>query len=150
MIFSAGMFPGRSPWHVVFDVLSVSHSQFWLVSGSMPGSPIVCPVPEGDSMKGNGEAVGVPTLASATRVDVVLSAWEREAPEGHGTPLGTCRIWVPGRELVLVNVEGREPGPVLVLPDAEEFQVRGWRCPASDGHGPERYDLRVGPVPALE
>ncbi|KQX14914.1 hypothetical protein ASC82_06545 [Streptomyces sp. Root431] len=139
------LFPHAQPWDVVFDVLRVSHGEFWLVAGDGPGAGIVSAIPEGDSLTGNGEAIGIPTLASAGHVAVALSVWEGPAPDGPGKLLGTSRIVAPDRELALVNVEGREPGPVLVLPDEGEHQVRVWRRPARGVGGPECYDIRVWP-----
>ncbi|MER5708588.1 hypothetical protein [Streptomyces sp. NPDC002122] len=138
-------FPHAQPWDVVYDVFRVTHSEFWLVVGDGPGADIVSAIPEGDSLKGNGEAIGIPTLASAGHVAVAPSVWEEPAPDGHGKLLGTSRIVAPGRELALVNVEGREPGPVLVLPDEGEHQVWVWRRPARGGGGTECYDVRVWP-----
>ncbi|MFE1549878.1 hypothetical protein [Streptomyces sp. NPDC058718] len=139
------LFPHSKPWDVVYDVLWVTHSEFWLVAGDGPGADLVGAIPEGDSLKGNAEAIGIPTLASAGHVAVALSVWEEPAPDGHGELLGTSRIVAPGRELALVNVEGREPGPVLVLPDEGEHQVRVWRRSATGAGGSECYDIRVWP-----
>ncbi|MEU6882913.1 hypothetical protein [Streptomyces sp. NPDC046712] len=145
-IFGKDLFPADQPWDVVFDALWVSHSEFWLVAGSGAGADVVSAIPEGDSVRGIGEAVGVPTLSSATDVGVALSVWEGPAPDGAGTLLGTSRIEAPDREVSLVNVEGREPGPVLVLPEGGEHEVRVWRC----AEGPERYDIRMWPCPTPE
>ncbi|MCT4357816.1 hypothetical protein M5362_32435 [Streptomyces sp. Je 1-79] len=143
--FGKSMFPADQPWDVVFDALWVSYSEFWLVAGSGPGADFTPVIPDGDSVQGNGGAVGVPTSRSTTRIEVALSVWDRPAPDGTGTPLGTARIEVPDREVALVNVEGREPGPVLVLPEADEYQVKVWRCPVAPGSAPERYDIRLWP-----
>ncbi|WP_328946755.1 hypothetical protein OG259_40080 [Streptomyces sp. NBC_00250] len=137
------LFPSAQPWDVVDDSLWVSHSEFWLVAGSGPGIDIVSAVPEGDSIKGNGGAVGIPTRASETRIAAVVSVWEGAAPHGDGAFLGTCRITVPDRELALVNVEGREPGPVLVLPEEGEHTVSVWRRDVSGSDAAEQYDIRV-------
>ncbi|MEU6622631.1 hypothetical protein ABZ926_17945 [Streptomyces litmocidini] len=142
------LFPEAQPWEVVFDALWVSHSEFWLVAGDGPGADIVGAVPEGDAVKGNGEAIGIPAQGSAGRVAVVLSVWEAPAPDGRGVLLGTSRIAAPGRELALVNVEGREPGPVLVLPDEGEYEVKVWRLASKSADDPERYDVRVWRCPA--
>ncbi|MFI6416946.1 hypothetical protein ACIBG6_05910 [Streptomyces sp. NPDC050842] len=144
------LFLHAQPWDVVFDALWVSHSEFWLVAGDGPGADIVSAIPEGDSVKGNGEAVGIPAQGSASRIAVVLSVWEDPAPDGRGTLLGTSRITASTRELSLVNVEGKEPGPVLVLPDEGEHEVRVWRCPAGQASDPERYDIRVWPCPRVD
>ncbi|WP_369147859.1 hypothetical protein [Streptomyces sp. R44] len=140
------LFPRDQPWDAVFDALSVSHSEFWLVADDMLGADLVSAVPEGDTLKGNGAAVGIPTQLSARRIAVVLSVWEEPAPDGRGVLLGTSRITAPGRELSLVNVEGREPGPVLVLPDEGEHEVKVWRLAPAEAGGPERYDVRVWPA----
>ncbi|GGY26152.1 hypothetical protein [Streptomyces tanashiensis] len=142
------LYPQAQPWEVVFDALWVSHSEFWLVAGDGFGADIVTAIPEGDSVRGNGEAIGIPTQGSAGRIAVVLSAWEEPAPDGRGVLLGMSRITAPDRELALVNVEGREPGPVLVLRDEGDHEVKVWRlAPGSDG-AVERYDVRVWPCPA--
>ncbi|MFG3041890.1 hypothetical protein ACGFYZ_33830 [Streptomyces sp. NPDC048330] len=141
------LFPDRQPWDVVYDALWVTHGEFWLVAGSGPGGDIDSAIPEDGSIKGNGEAVGIPAASANGRVGAALSVWEEPAPDSQGTPLGTCRIGAPDRELALVNVEGRESGPVLVLPDAGEYQVSVWRCAAAGDGGSERYDIRVWPCP---
>ncbi|GGU12802.1 hypothetical protein GCM10010272_67510 [Streptomyces lateritius] len=146
-MINSDLYPDRQPWDVVFDELWVSHSEFWLVAGSGPGADIVSAIPEGDAVTGNGEAIGIPTSGSAGDVSIALSVWEAPVPEGRGTWLGTCRIWAPGRELSFVNVEGREPGPVLVLPEGAEYQVSVWRCAKADAAGSERYDIRVWQCP---
>jgi len=137
------LFPGAQPWDSVYDTLWVTHSVFWLVAGTGPGADIVSAVPEGDSVKGSGEAVGIPTPTSAARVTAVLSVWDSPAPDGRGTSLGAARITVPARELVLVNVEGREPGPVLVLPEEGEHEVRVWWLATSGAEELDRYDIRL-------
>lgn len=86
-MFGEDLFPTDQPWDVVFDSLWVSHSEFWLVAG--PGADIVSTIPEGDSVRGNGEAVGVPTFSSATDVGVALSVWEGPAPPRADEPV--CR-----------------------------------------------------------
>ncbi|MFD4322241.1 hypothetical protein [Streptomyces sp. NPDC058548] len=143
------LFPHAQPWDVTYDALWVSHSAFWLVAGSGPGADIVTAIPERDSVKGNGEAIGIPTTGSATRIAAALSIWEGPAPDGQGLLLGGCPISVPDRELALVNVEGREPGPVLVLAEEGGHQVSVWRREATSLEEPERYDIRVWPCPAL-
>ncbi|WP_225805583.1 hypothetical protein [Streptomyces sp. NK15101] len=137
------LFPGAQPWDRVYAAMWVSHSEFWLVAGDGPCADPVTAIPEGDCVKGNGEAIGIPTLGSATRIQAVLSVWESPSPDGQGTLLGTSRITSPTRELTLINVEGREPGPVLVLPNEGEHEVRVWRCAARSAADPERYDIRV-------
>ncbi|MFG3350154.1 hypothetical protein ACGF1Z_34465 [Streptomyces sp. NPDC048018] len=140
---SSVVFPGKQPWDVVFDALWVTHGEFWLVAGSGPGADITSAVPEGDGVQGNGEAVGIPASASG-RVGVALSVWAGPAPDGQGVTLGASLISVPDRELALVNVEGREPGPVLVLPDDGDYEVRAWRCPPTEEQTlVERYDIRA-------
>ncbi|MFB7368913.1 hypothetical protein ACFC0D_03590 [Streptomyces sp. NPDC056222] len=141
MMFGEDLFPTDQPWDVVFDSLWVSHSEFWLVAAGGHGADIVSAVPDGDSVRGSEDAVGVPTLTSAAHIGVVLSVWEGPAPDGAGALLGTSRIEAPDREVTLVNVEGREPGPVLVLSDGGEHEVRVWRR----SEGPERYDIRIWP-----
>ncbi|MDX2565254.1 hypothetical protein PV371_37255 [Streptomyces sp. TX20-6-3] len=141
------LFPGVQPWDVVYDALWVSHSEFWLAAGDGLGADVVTAIPEGDSVKGNGVAVGSPTLGSAGRVTAVLSVWESPAPDGQGTLLGTSRITSPTRELALINVEGREPGPVLVLQDEGEHEVKVWRRATTSTDDPEHFDIRVWPCP---
>ncbi|MFF7780295.1 hypothetical protein ACFZCG_38475 [Streptomyces tanashiensis] len=145
-----GLFPDVQPWDAVYDALLGAHSEFWLAAGDGPGADIVTAIPEGDSVRGNGEAVGIPTLGSTGRIAAVLSVWEAPAPDGQGTLLGTSRITSLTRELALVNVEGREPGPVLVLPDEGEHEVRVWRRAAGSVDDPECYDIRVWLCPARE
>ncbi|WP_329428025.1 hypothetical protein [Streptomyces sp. NBC_01268] len=142
------LFAHARPWDVVYDALWVSHSEFWLVAGNGPGADVVTAIPEGDSVKGNGEAIGIATLGSAGRIAVALSVWEASAPDGQGTLLGTSRIMVPDRELAVVNVEGREPGPVLVVLDEGEHEVKVWRLAPGSADDPERYDVRVWLCPA--
>ncbi|MFG3345772.1 hypothetical protein ACGF1Z_12010 [Streptomyces sp. NPDC048018] len=145
-LVAASLFPDEQPWDVVFDAFHVTHGQFWLVAGD--GAEIVSAVPEGDSLKGNGAAIGIPASRSATRVSVALSFWEEPAHDGCGALVGRCRIAVPDRELALVNVEGREPGPVLLLPDGGEYEVTVRRLEAEDAVAPERYEIRVWPCAA--
>ncbi|GGT26998.1 hypothetical protein GCM10010222_81000 [Streptomyces tanashiensis] len=137
------LFPQAQPWDVVFDALWVSYSEFWLVAGAGPGADIESAIPEGDAVKGNGEAIGIPTQISAGHIAVALSVWGAPAPDGQGLLLGTARITAPDREVTLVNVEGREPGPVLVLPDEGEHEVKVWRLEPRKPGDPERYDVRV-------
>ncbi|MFJ6581280.1 hypothetical protein ACIQMY_35555 [Streptomyces sp. NPDC091368] len=144
----AALFPDAQPSDVVLDTLGVSYGEFWLVAGAGPGTDIETAIPEGDAVAGNGAAVGVPTVEPTGRIAVVLSVWEAPAPDGLGVPLGTSRITAPGRELALINVEGREPGPLLVLPDGGEHEVAVWRLARPGAGGPERYDIRVWPCPA--
>ncbi|WP_030557039.1 hypothetical protein [Streptomyces exfoliatus] len=144
------LFPDAQPWDTVYDAMWVSHGEFWLSAGDGPGTDIVTAIPEGDSVKGNGEAIGIPTLGSSTGIAAVLSVWESPAPDAQGTLLGMSRITSPTRELSLVNVEGREPGPVLVLPDEGEHEVRVWRCAAKGADDPERYDIRVWLYPTRD
>jgi hypothetical protein len=137
------LFPETQPWDMVYDAMWVSHGEFWLTAGEGPGADIVSALPEGDSVKGNGEAIGIPTAASHVRIVAALSVWETPAPDRQGTLLGTSRITSPTRELGLVNVEGREPGPVLVLPDEGEHEVKVWRLAPENAGDRERYDIRV-------
>lgn len=146
-MFDKGLFPADlQPWDAVFDYLWVTHSEFWLVAG--PDADIVSAIPDRNSVAGNGGAVGVPAPSSETHVGVALSIWEGPAPDGAGALLGTTKIEVPDREVTLANVEGREPGPVLVLPEADGYQVAVWRLPAEvEGEVPERFDIRMWPLP---
>ncbi|MFJ4868575.1 hypothetical protein [Streptomyces sp. NPDC088757] len=144
------LFPEAQPWDTVYDAMWVSYSEFWLTAGGGPAADIATAIPEGDAVKGNGEAIGIPTLGSNTRIAAVLSVWESPAPDGQGTPLGTARITSLTRELALVNVEGREPGPALVLPDEGEHEVRVWRRTARSADDPECYDIRVWLCPTRE
>ncbi|MFE5614199.1 hypothetical protein [Streptomyces sp. NPDC056524] len=144
-MFGEDLFPSDQPWDVVFDSLWVSYSEFWLTASSDPND-ITSVIPDGDSVAGNGKAVGIPTLISAGDIAVALSVWRRPAPDGVGNLLGGSRINAADREVSLVNVEGREPGPILVLPEADEYQVKVWRLPSAGGpEEPERYDIRVWP-----
>ncbi|MEE1820242.1 hypothetical protein PUR59_35175 [Streptomyces sp. SP18ES09] len=142
------LFPDAQPWDVVLDTLWGSYGEFWLVAGAGPGADVETAIPEREAVAGNGEAVGIPTVESAGRIAVVLSVWEAPAPDGLGVPLGSSRITGAGRELVLTNVEGREPSPVLVLPDEGEHEVAVWRLAPPGAGGPERYAVRVWPCPA--
>ncbi|MFF9340515.1 hypothetical protein ACF1CG_12315 [Streptomyces sp. NPDC014773] len=139
--FERNSFRDGEPWDVVFDTLWIICSQFWLVLAAADRSVDVSTViPAGDSIASNGDAVGIPTRISAGHVKVALSAWPATPPDGQGVPLGSSSIVVEGRELRLVNVEGREPGPVLVLEEDGPYEVRVWR---SEVQGAEYFDIRV-------
>ncbi|MFC9337391.1 hypothetical protein ACFT0G_02975 [Streptomyces sp. NPDC057020] len=144
--FGAHLFPGESPWDAIYDTLWVSHREFWLVAGTGPGPNIMTAIPEGDTIACNGEAVGIPTLSEG-RVSVALSVWEGPAPDGQGSFLGTGQINVSDRELSLLNVEGREPGPVLTLEEEGQHEVRVWRAAARSSDGAELFDVRIWPCP---
>ncbi|MFE5594239.1 hypothetical protein [Streptomyces sp. NPDC056549] len=75
------LFPQVQPWDVVFDNLWVSYSEFWLVAGAGPGADLESAIPEGDAVKGNGEAIGIPTQIPAGCIAVALSVWEAPAPD---------------------------------------------------------------------
>ncbi|WNO76777.1 MULTISPECIES: hypothetical protein [unclassified Streptomyces] len=140
--FGEDLLPDRQPWDVTFDELTVSYSQFWVLAEGGARCDVESATPRGDSVYGHGAAVGVPTLASRANISAVLSVWDDAPPDGIGVYLGRCRIEVAERELTLVNVEGREPGPALVLPDSGSHEVKVWRRSAD---GPEQYDIRVWP-----
>ncbi|MER7666373.1 hypothetical protein [Streptomyces sp. NPDC096193] len=142
--FGEDLFPDRQPWDVAFDELTVSYSQFWVLGEGGDRGDVESAIPQGDAVSGHGTAAGVPTRASRALIGAALSVWDETPPDGVGTYLGTCRIEVPERELTLVNVEGREPGPVLVLPDGGAYAVKVWR---RSGDEPEQYDIRVWPSP---
>ncbi|MFF8836057.1 hypothetical protein [Streptomyces sp. NPDC015130] len=144
------LFPDVQPWDAVYDSMWVSHGEFWLVAGDGPGVDTTTAIPRGDTVQGNGDAVGVPTTGSTDRIAAVLSVWDSPAPDRLGTLLGTSRISSPTRELALINVEGREPGPVLVLPDEGEYEVKVWRCAVQTADDLEGYDIRVWLCPTPE
>ncbi|MFI1016845.1 hypothetical protein [Streptomyces sp. NPDC020965] len=143
-VFGENLFPDRQPWDVVFDTLKVSHSEFWVLAEGGDHGDLESAIPQEGVVSAHGTAVGVPTRASRTRIGIALSVWGETPPDGRGVYLGTCRVDAPARELTCVNVEGREPGPALVLPDAGEYGVKAWRCASEE---PERYDIRVWPCP---
>ncbi|MFI0990509.1 hypothetical protein [Streptomyces exfoliatus] len=147
--FGAGLFQGKVPWDVIYDTLWVSHKEFWLVAGTGPGPDIVTAIPEGDTIACNGEAVGIPTLTEGL-VNVALSVWGGPPPDGQGPLLGTGRINAVDRELALVNVEGREPGAVLILEEAGEHQVRVWRAAPRADDQAELFDVRIWPCPTSD
>ncbi|GGT54653.1 hypothetical protein GCM10010271_68150 [Streptomyces kurssanovii] len=142
--FSEDLFPDRQPWDVAFDELTVSYSQFWVLAEGGDRSDAESAVPQDDAVSGHGTAAGVPTQASRVHIGAALSVWDETPPDGAGVYLGSCRIDVPERELTLVNVEGREPGPSLVLPDSGIYAVKVWRRSADET---EQYDIRVWPSP---
>ena len=140
--FERDLFQGDEPTDVVFDSLWVTYSQFWLVPVAGPYPEVTTAIPVGDAIAANGEVVGLPTKNSAGDVRVALSVWSATPPDGHGTLLGSASIVVEGRELRLINVEGREPGPVLVLDDDGTYEVRVWRSEPAEVT-PEFFDIRV-------
>ncbi|MET7622808.1 hypothetical protein [Streptomyces sp. NPDC005408] len=143
-VFGEDVFPDRQPWDVVFDALTVSYGEFWVLAEGGDRDDVESAIPDGDAVSGHGTAVGVPTRESRTSIEVALSVWDDTPPDGDGAYLNACRINVPERELRVVNVEGREPGPALVLPDSGAYEVKVWRRVCD---GPEQYDIRVWPSP---
>ncbi|MFE9045306.1 hypothetical protein ACFY9F_32320 [Streptomyces sp. NPDC012421] len=138
------IFQECEPTDVVYDTLGVTHSEFWLVLAAAGHFvDVSTAIPSDDSIAGNGDAVGIPTRESVGDVGISLSVWPTTPPDGTGAPLGSTSIRVEGRELRLVNVEGREPGPVLLLEEDGPYLVRVWRSePGSEGQK-EFYDIRV-------
>ncbi|MGA5198305.1 hypothetical protein [Streptomyces exfoliatus] len=145
--FGDNLFEGANPIDVAFDTLWVTHREFWLVAGDGPGADVSTAIPVGDSLAHNGEAVGIPTLAEGF-VNVALSAWASRPPHAQGFLLGSCSINANEREVSLINVEGREPGPVLVLEEAGEHQVSVWRSIPQNDDDFEMFDIRIwlGPI----
>ncbi|MEU2656047.1 hypothetical protein ABZ615_12050 [Streptomyces sp. NPDC007325] len=138
------LFQEREPTDVVFDTLWVTHSEFWLVLAAAGHFvDVSTAIPSEDSIVGNGDAVGIPTRESVVDVRISLSVWPTTPPDGRGAPLGSTSIEVEGRELRLVNVEGREPGPVLLLEEDGPHLVRVWRSEPGPEGQKEFYDIRV-------
>ncbi|MFE6222976.1 hypothetical protein [Streptomyces sp. NPDC057854] len=147
--FESNLFLVGEPTDVVFDALSVTYSQFWLALAAADHFvDVSTAVPAADSIVTNGDAVGIPTKISAGHVKVALSAWPATPPDGQGVLLGSSSIEVEGRELHLVNVEGREPGPALVLEDDGPYEVRVWRSEPAGTSTTEYFDIRVCRDPA--
>ncbi|GGR51696.1 hypothetical protein [Streptomyces roseolus] len=147
--FENNLFLGGEPTDVVFDALWVTYSQFWLTLAAADRFvDVSTAIPAADSIATNGDAVGIPTRSSAGNVKVALSAWPATPPDGQGDLLGSSSVVVEGRELHLVNVEGREPGPVLVLEDDGSYEVRVWRSEPAGTGATEYFDIRVWQDPA--
>lgn len=142
MRFEGTLFSGDNPWDVVFDILRTPYREFWLIGDSR--ADIESAIPGSDSIAGNSEAVGIPCLREG-RVLVSISVWEGPAPDGQGDYLGASQISAPEREVTLINVEGRDPGPVLVLQDEGDHHVKVWRSIARNSNGFEQYDIRLWP-----
>ncbi|MGW3521383.1 hypothetical protein [Streptomyces hydrogenans] len=140
--FERDLFQGNEPTDVVFDSLWVTYSEFWLAPAAGPYADVTTAIPVGDAIAANGEVVGIPTKNSAGDVTVALSVWPATPPDGRGTLLGSASIEVEGRELHLINIEGREPGPVLVLEDDGTYEVRVWKSEPAEVT-PEFFDIRV-------
>ncbi|MDX2290926.1 MULTISPECIES: hypothetical protein [Streptomyces] len=141
--FERNVFQGGEPTDVVVDTLWVTHSQFWLAPAAGTYPDVTTAIPVGDSIAENAEVVGIPTKSSAGDMRVALSLWPTTPPDGRGTLLGSASIVVEGRELHLINVEGREPGPVLVLEDDGTYKVRVWRTEPAETTAAEYFDIRV-------
>ncbi|MFI0829549.1 hypothetical protein ACH4Q7_34640 [Streptomyces roseolus] len=147
--FESGLFLDGEPTDVVFDALWVTYSQFWLALAAADRFvDVSTAIPAADSIATNGDAVGIPTRSSAGNVKVALSAWPATPPDGQGDLLDSSSIVVEGRELHLVNVEGREPGPVLVVEDDGPYEVRVWRSEPAGASTTEYFDIRVCRGPA--
>ncbi|MER5966671.1 hypothetical protein [Streptomyces sp. NPDC002057] len=137
----------QTPEDVVYDSFFVSYREFWLVAAGGPDPDLTEAIPEENSIAGGGESVGIPTLRDGV-VRVTLSSWENPAPDARGTFLGQSLITAPEREITLRNVEGKEPGSVLVLESEGDYHVKVWRSGDGSGDDLEEYDIRVWPYPA--
>ncbi|MFF2776058.1 hypothetical protein ACFVU3_14225 [Streptomyces sp. NPDC058052] len=131
--FESALFRDGEPYDVAFDSLWVTYGEFWLVSTAGCSVDVSTAIPTADSIVTNGGAVGIPAKSSAGHMAMALSLWSATPPDGRGIPLGSSSITVEGRELSLVNVEGREPAPALVVEEDGTYQVRVWRSELGRG-----------------